>query len=163
MITMQKLKLRNYINIAFILIWMFTIFNFSNQNGQASSGLSNKVIIKLVEIIKNKTISNEEKEYFISKYKFIVRKAAHFSAYFILGILTTILLVDLNGATKKIFIYLLFFNFLYACTDELHQRFISGRNGNFIDVLIDTSGALFAIIIIYIFNFVKKRHLTTKQ
>lgn len=160
---MPKLKLRNFINIILIIIWMFTIFNFSNQNGQASSGLSDKIIIKIVEIIKSKTISNEEKEYFISKYKFIVRKIAHFTAYFILGLLTTILLLDLKGPTKNIFIYLLLFNFLYACTDEFHQRFISGRNGNFIDVLIDTSGALFAITFIYIFYFVKKKHFATKQ
>ena len=31
--------------------------------------------------------------------------------------------------------------FLYACTDELHQRFSQGRHASFTDVLIDLSGA----------------------
>jgi VanZ family protein len=29
---------------------------------------------------------------------------------------------------------------LYACTDELHQTFVSGRHGTPIDVLVDTIG-----------------------
>ncbi len=159
---MTKFKIRNYINIVLIIIWMIAIFNFSNQNGQESAGLSNKIIIKIVEVIKHKNLSVDEKEYFVAKYKFIVRKTAHFTSYFILGVLTSILIVDLKGPTKTVFIYLILFNFLYACTDEIHQVFINGRNGNFIDVLIDTSGALFAIIFIYFFNFVKNKHLTTK-
>ena len=38
--------------------------------------------------------------------------------------------------------------FLYACTDEFHQRFTPGRSCQFTDVLIDSAGALIAILII---------------
>lgn len=34
---------------------------------------------------------------------------------------------------------------LYAITDEFHQTFVPGRNGNGIDVLIDSVGILIAL------------------
>jgi len=39
--------------------------------------------------------------------------------------------------------------FLYACTDEFHQSFVPGRACLFRDVMIDTSGGAFAMIIKY--------------
>ena len=33
--------------------------------------------------------------------------------------------------------------FIYSCTDEIHQLFISERSGSIIDVFIDTLGTLF--------------------
>ena len=38
---------------------------------------------------------------------------------------------------------------LYAITDELHQLFINGRSGNFIDVLIDSVGGAIGIAVVY--------------
>ena len=141
-----------------LIIWMSIIFIFSNQPAKESSDLSNsfinKTIIKIYEI-KNGTISTEEKEKIIKKYSYKVRKFAHFSEYFILGLLTFLYLKDKN---KKVFIYSLLFCFLYACSDEFHQLFIQGRYSSFFDVLIDTSGALFSIIILKIL-FTNKRKL----
>ena len=39
--------------------------------------------------------------------------------------------------------------FLYACSDEIHQSFISGRDGNFLDVIIDSIGYLFGIFLYF--------------
>ena len=50
----------------------------------------------------------------------------------------------------------LLFCFLYACSDEFHQLFIPGRSGQFIDILIDTSGALIMLLIIYLWQKRKK-------
>jgi VanZ family protein len=45
---------------------------------------------------------------------------------------------------------------LYASTDEFHQLFVEGRAGRFTDVLIDSSGALTALIILFVLlNLVK--------
>ena len=43
--------------------------------------------------------------------------------------------------------------FAYACSDEFHQLFVLGREGNLIDVTIDSIGSTFAILI---FNKVKE-------
>ena len=38
--------------------------------------------------------------------------------------------------------------FLYACSDEIHQLFVNGRSGEFTDVLLDTCGAGFGILVV---------------
>ena len=40
---------------------------------------------------------------------------------------------------------------LYAASDELHQRFVSGRSGEIKDVLLDSSGVAFGILISVLF------------
>ena len=59
---------------------------------------------------------------------------------------------------KKTAILSQIFSAVYASSDEFHQTFVVGRDGNFIDVLIDSSGALVGIIIssIIYFFIVKK-------
>ncbi len=153
------MKLKNYINIILIIIWMLVIFNFSSQNSKESSGISNKIIIKIAEIIKNKELTTNEKEKIINKYKLIIRKGAHFASYFILGILVIVLLIDLKGPTKLSFIITIAFSFFYACSDEIHQLFVPGRHGSFIDVLIDTSGSLVSTSLIYFINNFKSKHI----
>lgn len=156
------MKVRNYLNIALIIIWMLTIFNFSHQTSTESSGLSDKVIVKIAEILTQKVLSATEKAHIIKKYKLLVRKAAHFTSYFILGTLIIILFIDLKINIKKSNIITLIICFIYACTDEIHQLFISGRNGSFIDVLIDTSGAATALIIIYLLLLLKRKCIKQK-
>lgn len=151
------MKIKNYINIILIIIWMLAIFNFSNQKGTSSSGLSDKVIIKIAEIITKKELTEQEKENITDKYGLIVRKTAHFIAYFILGFLTIFLTTDLYSYNKKTFLFTLLFNFLYASTDEIHQLFINGRNGSFLDVLLDTTGALTAISLVFLLNYINRR------
>ena len=46
------------------------------------------------------------------------------------------------------------FTVLYACSDEFHQLFISGRAGQIRDVCIDSTGALIMLLIVY---FILKR------
>jgi VanZ family protein len=39
------------------------------------------------------------------------------------------------------------FVFFYACSDEIHQLFVLGREGAFRDVIIDTVGGITLILI----------------
>ncbi len=151
------MKTKNYINILFIIVWMLVIFNFSNQQGTSSSGLSDRITIKIAQIITQNKLTEDEKEQIINKYSFIIRKTAHFIVYFILGFLTIILTTDLYSYNKKTFLFTLLFNFLYASTDEIHQLFINGRNGSFLDVLLDTTGALTAISLVFLLNYINRR------
>lgn len=49
---------------------------------------------------------------------------------------------------RKAFPTALFLGFLYACSDEYHQTFVSGRSGELKDVMIDTTGVLIGAVII---------------
>jgi len=56
----------------------------------------------------------------------------------------------------------LFFSFLYSITDEFHQLFVLGRSSELRDVLIDTSAASLAILLILIINEFKKSRKLVK-
>ena len=48
---------------------------------------------------------------------------------------------------KKTGILSFLFSVIYALSDEFHQTFVPGRDGNIVDVLIDSSGALVGILL----------------
>ena len=132
-----------------VLIWMIVIFSFSNQPAEESTKLSdgfiNNTIIKVYEIF-NGEANIEKQEELISKFSYPIRKMAHFTIYFILGILVFIFL-NQYIENKTIIIFSLLICFIYACTDEFHQYFVVGRYCSFFDVLIDSTGSLIAILL----------------
>lgn len=123
--------------IVLLIIWMIVVFMLSNQTGEASGGLSRKVANFLSG---GDTVQAERVEP-------MIRKVAHMTEYAVGGmIFYGITLTYPNNSRKKRIILSLAFAFLYASTDELHQTFIDNRSGNFIDVCIDTIGAVIGII-----------------
>ena len=134
-------------NVKWLLLisWMLIIFFFSAQTGEQSSQSSGLVeqLLSIFSFIPNRIFGLE--------LKFLIRKAAHFTEYFILYLLIFNVTID-NQSLKKSLAYALIGVFLYACTDEIHQAFVPGRVCAFIDVLVDTSGGLVAMILIWITN-----------
>ena len=55
-----------------------------------------------------------------------------------------------NNKTIRVSIASLIFSMFYAITDEIHQLFVPGRDGNFKDVALDTCGAFFGILVVNI-------------
>ena len=138
--------------IAWVLLisWMIIIFLMSHQPGDISSNQS-ELVLKIFSFI-----GIQLNDYFGELATFIVRKAAHFSEYMILFLLAyNVTRYYIN--TRKVRLFLIIFVFIYACTDEIHQYFIPGRNMAFKDVLIDTSGGAFGYIIVDIFSRFKFR------
>lgn len=132
-------KLRYFIPM---IIWMIVIFVMSNTNGNDSSSQSNffaNIILQFINI-------NRE------TLTFIIRKAAHMSEYAILALLTYYALTKIAFNKKIIFQITFLISFLYACSDEFHQLFISGRSGQFTDVLIDSAGCLIMLLFSYLWQ-----------
>ncbi len=151
------MKARKQIFLLALIIWMIIIFGFSNQNVVSSLSLSDKVASKIIDIVvkvKEKEITPQEKAKMVKNTRLIVRKTAHFTEYFILGILV-FKIFEMYGV-KRVLVYSIIFCFLYACSDELHQLFSNGRTAKVLDVLIDTSGSVLSIICL---QFIKKRKL----
>lgn len=120
------------------ILWMGTIFLLSHQPADDSSQLSLGVLDFFMQSLS--TIVPQV-EMHADILHTVVRKGAHFGAYFILGILMLNGLRQVGSKGAKSAILSLCFCFLYAVTDEIHQLFIPGRSGQFTDVLIDTAGA----------------------
>lgn len=134
-----------------LIIWMIVIFIFSNQNGEKSQKTSDGLIKNVVNIvyqINNKELTKEKEEQLIESTSLIVRKMAHFTVYFILGIISYFTLKSYQ--IQNIVFYSILICVLYACSDEIHQLFSAGRSGKILDVCIDTLGGITAIVSIMI-------------
>lgn len=75
----------------------------------------------------------------------IGRKLVHFSEFALLAFLWWRAL-STRMSTRGAALAALAIASAYAATDELHQTFVSGRNGNPIDWAIDTAGAAVAML-----------------
>jgi len=128
---------RKYIKWMCLIVWMIVIFLFSNQpqSGQATHSIIEQVF----------PILKEPQQ--IDLINFIIRKTAHFSEYFILTLLIYSVLKEYKINNKKRFIYSIIFCILYACTDEFHQIFVTGRTASMRDCIIDTMGGVTYLIV----------------
>lgn len=168
-----------------LLSWMTVIFLFSAQNADTSSRLSSGFLHRFVlAFLPEKAAGNQA---LVHTLEFLLRKGAHMTEYAILAIMASALLrqyIPVNFrktipsgfqadalSTEKAhvpplrhpffqLILIWCFVFLYACTDEFHQLFISGRSGQFRDVLIDTAGGLLGSLFFLICSYFlwKKQH-----
>lgn len=136
-----------------IILWMITIFEFSNQNGDTSQGTSDVITDKIIEI--NNDLENKR-----DQVSFCVRKLAHFSIYLIGGILAFGFFDTYSLQKKYVIAFALMFGIVYASLDEFHQSFISGRSAQIRDVCIDICGVITGGIISC---FVKKHKKLLKK
>lgn len=121
-----------------IAVWMLVIFLMSNEIAGTSSARSGEIV---------RTIQSIGVSAPVDLLTFLVRKAAHICAYFVLGILLFNLLKEYDLGVKKMISISIAIAMLYACTDEVHQVFVFGRSGEVRDVLIDTAGATLGVVV----------------
>ena len=150
--------MKKLFKIILVIFWMVLIFSFSMDQGEASTGKSNSIIDFVSEFILRREISYEEREMIREKYVIPVRKGAHFMIYFLLGFSFLSLLKEYSLINRKGIYYSILFVLLYACSDEIHQLFVSGRSGEVIDVLIDTIGGSLGIFSLYYYYLRRKKY-----
>ena len=141
---MKKIKV---ISCIVSIALMALIFFFSSQPADESSNISGGITEKITElIIKLLNIPTSSHPDIYSKIHFLVRKAAHFSLYFVLGASYANSVLQLYGVSaKRAYVIALVFSVMYAATDEIHQMFVPGREGKLSDIFIDGSGAFCGI------------------
>ncbi len=114
-----------------VVAWMMVIFWFSSRNAD-ESGLQSGIVLNFLLGI---GIPKDciESPWFV----FFIRKLAHFTEFFILGIGVSRLKWPIMGAVLLIL--------AYAISDEFHQYFVPGRQASWVDVLIDTVGGILGL------------------
>ena len=130
---------------------MIIIFNFSSQNAEQSTKTSSDVVIQVLDVVMDKEDITPP---VVRKYHFPIRKLAHFGIFMLLGFC-------MYSAFEKSFKNKMWINLLlsflvcviYAISDELHQHFSANRAPSFVDVLIDSGGALIGIVVFLGFSF----------
>lgn len=132
------------INYKYILAfaWMIVIFLLSNEPAVVSSGRSD-LIVHAISTSFHANLSQ-------GIMTFLVRKSAHITAYFILGILIFNIVKDFRLKSKYIILISTGITFLYAVSDEFHQSFVPGRSCELRDIIIDTTAGIVGVCLFYL-------------
>lgn len=129
---------RKVIYWSLLIGWMIFIFIMSNQPAKISDSQSIGIIKLFIKL------GIDIDGIFGQLANFVVRKCAHFLEYMVLAIFTFNVLSLYYNLRKVSFITIVFI-FLYACSDEIHQLFVLGREGAMRDVFIDTCGGIASV------------------
>lgn len=141
-------KNRLRISLILVIVWMITVFCFSNQPGNTSGKTSSGVTTKVVEtIIRNKGKTENEKAEMIAKIDPIIRKVAHYSIYTLGGILIMNYIKTYKLKEERKMLISIITGTVYAITDEIHQYFVPGRSAMVTDVGIDALGVMTGVCI----------------
>lgn len=133
---------------------MYMIFTFSSQTGVDSGNLSYKVsygIVSVADRLLDRNLTEEERNAYASRIELPVRKLAHFTEYFVLGICVSFPLFVYGVRGFWLFLAAGLFCAGFAGTDEFHQAFVAGRGPSKKDVFIDSCGAVTGILLVQIF------------
>ena len=142
---------------------MAAIFVMSAKDGHSSGDLSGKPfflwLARVLQTIVPWTIQ-------LSPI-LLIRKCAHMFEYFCLGCSTFLFTGELLWRTEKrlgktaaiAFLWC----FLYACSDEWHQKYVPGRAGVFTDVLIDSIGVVCAVLLLCLITWLSARKKRAAQ
>ena len=119
---------------------MVMIFFLSAQTAEESSGLSEWVLERIMQLCSIFIRSPERQAALFGFLQIYLRKAAHFTEYAALGFFLTLFSAGLHKTVPRSLPLPLAVGVLYACTDEWHQTFVQARSGEIRDVLIDSAG-----------------------
>ena len=136
------------------LIWMAVILSFTFQTGTDSAQLSgrlfefaNQLLISINIVVDPNTLH------------LLIRKAAHFIEYLILGWLLLFALKPYALTIKQKVMIVLSFGLVFASIDELIQTMIPGRVGSIVDVMIDTAGVFVGLCLYVVWIKIRKKHV----
>ena len=128
-----------------VFLWMLMIFVAS---GRAGSVEVTSPMIRAVVRWFNPNAS----EAAVKSVSFLVRKGAHLTEYAILAMLIwrarRIQLNEQSVWLSREMFPIVLVCALYAAGDELHQSFVPQRQGQVLDVLIDTTGAILGMLVV---------------
>lgn len=161
---MNKIKKLRILAFVLLFVWMICIFAFSSQNAEDSSQTSGGIVDFVIKIVcpEYNSMPTAEQVSIADTVSFIVRKTAHFTEYFILGLLSVLSAITFSKYKIKFRASGAFlFCVLYSISDEIHQYFVPGRACRFFDMLVDSSGSLLAIVIVTLI-VIKSRKICSK-
>lgn len=134
------------------LLVMTVVFLLSAQDAEHSSELSEGFLRTLIGGFLGRFLPSISAEGVFHD----IRKYAHIFEFFCLGITSTLFFCELRGRISAAARLSFLFCFFYACSDEFHQLFVSGRSGQFSDVGVDLIGAVPGVVAVLLCVFGKR-------
>ena len=152
------MKKTTFIFLLIVILWGMVIFYASSRSSKESNSNSKRIITfvltKSISItnkyhITNIDLSNDNVSRMVLIINKPLRKVVHYLIYFVLAVFVYLLFYSLGCTIFKILLFTCFLCFFYSLTDELHQTRVDGRSGQFLDCIIDTSGAITSSLILF--------------
>lgn len=161
------------VRVLLVILWMRFIFFQGTQTGEISIESSDRIVNPIVELIEkiekyvkpkqelsqvepvketeepSSQSSESQRDKLYKTVHYIVRKSAHFFEYAVLGGLAFWMFSGFKLTFWNQVIYTLFMSLSVAVTDEYLQSFVA-RTSSVSDVLIDFSGGMTGVLIIYL-------------
>lgn len=127
-----------------LVVWIAVIFFLSSSFGATSH---TSVLIRPILVFLFPSAPDET----IAIYHAYVRKAAHFTEYAILGMLAyrSFALTSFSFARERIYLPAIAIVIAVASVDEFNQSFNTARAGSVYDILLDVSGGITMVVIIW--------------
>ena len=141
---------KKWISFILLIVVIFIIFYFSNQEGEQSNQISDSLAetMRIQVEIDRIPLGGQPLMFGLS-----LRKYAHIFLYGLVGIFTFFSL----GQRKLRPVIAVIICYVFAVFDELHQYFIPGRTAQFSDTLIDMCGFFPAILGCWAINVLWKQ------
>lgn len=139
---------------------MYLIFSFSAQTGTESGSLSyqvSKILVLAYNKLLFKGYDNMTLNELILLIHPYVRKLAHVTEYFLLAASVSLPLYVYRLRGIALTLVAGVFCIFFACLDEYHQSFISGRVSSVRDVYIDCIGIVLGILVVRIFGYIGRK------
>lgn len=159
-----KINIYRIVLIILLICTFSVIFGFSSQDSKKSSSLSRRVtelITNNIKWIQEKP--KQEKEQIIKQIHIKIRKIAHFSIYTILGIVLMAIFSTTKAKALNRLSASLIIGIILATSDEIHQCFVPGRGPLFTDVVIDSLGVLYGILVVILIQKIYVRIVAKKK
>ena len=147
-------KIRKIVSVILLLCGMAVIFMFSTMDGEQSTNTSKSIIEISPNDLNQEAYGENELSQKMDEENILtirmnkrIRKVAHFIEFCILAMALVFALNSFNLNGFKSYLLALMLVFAYACTDELHQLFVSGRDARGLDVIVDTLGGACGLVL----------------
>lgn len=142
------------------LMMMFVIFNFSAQDGTASSSVSSTVSVRFVQVFDSaldRGWNDAQISHYAERIEHYVRKLAHVTEYFLLAIAVSFPLYVYRLRGWRLVLAAGLFCVCFAGLDEWHQSFVPGRSPSPRDVAIDSIGIFAGIELTRLICFIGRK------
>ncbi len=158
----RSLTYLRYFGVGLFTLVMLFIFIMSSKTGDISSSISGKVMLAIVRFVKAVLgIAPSTKPINWAFIHFLVRKTAHVTEYTFLSFSVAMFMRSFMKVDWIFFVATILFCVFIAGTDEIHQYFIPGREGTPRDVLIDSIGIVFGVLIFQLVRWIN--HKATRR
>lgn len=146
-----------------LLLLLIVVFLASGQTAEQQSmqevlkaWLPNKPLESFLSIFQvpywGILVSVEERGYY-AFLEFLIRKGTHFVYFGVIALAIYIALSRIKYRKATVVVITMFL----AIADEFRQSFTSGRTASLQDVILDTSGAIVAILLLTLYQWYKQR------